>query len=383
MVLMLLGENTREVADRVKAWIEVIKGEPAAGRDDRPLLRPHRPDRAGPSTVAKNLVEGGGLVVAVLLLLLGNVRAGLMVAAAIPLSMLLAFDGMVQAGISGNLMSLGAIDFGLIVDGAVVMIENVVRRARRSAEAPGDRSDVVREAAREVARPTMFGELIIMIVYLPILTLRGHRGQDVPADGADGDLRAVRLDGAVAHADAGARSLAVRRRVERRERSLVRWLKARYRPRCDLRGAHAASRWRALLRARGRGSLARSWAPSSCRSSRGRDVVQHRAALGVSVGASLWHELDRARTVEEFPDEIDHVWTRIGTAEVATDPMGVEVSDVFITLKPARSGSVRRRRTSWSQRRRSTERAASATGCGYSAADRDARQRDGRGVRAT
>src|SRR5581483_3553025 len=127
-------------------------------------------------TVSKNLIEGGILVIAVLLLLLGNLRAGLIVASAIPLSMLFAFTGMVENGLSGNLMSLGAIDFGLIVDGSVVMIENIVRRL---GEAKGGvtREEVVREAGKEVARPIFFAVLIIIIVYLPLLTLQGVEGK--------------------------------------------------------------------------------------------------------------------------------------------------------------------------------------------------------------
>ena len=117
------------------------------------------------ATVRTNLLEGGLLVIAVLLLMLGSLRGGLIVAVAIPLSMLFAFTGMVQAGLSGNLMSLGAIDFGLIVDGSVVMVENIVRRLGETRASSTSREEVVRQAGREVARPIFFAVLIIIIVY--------------------------------------------------------------------------------------------------------------------------------------------------------------------------------------------------------------------------
>ena len=129
-------------------------------------------------TVETSLLEGGVLVIAVLLLTLGNMRGGLIVAVAIPLSMLFAFTGMLLAGVSGNLMSLGAIDFGLIVDGSVVMIENVVRivgEKRKRGEKVDD--STILAAAREVGRPVVFAVGIIILVYLPILTLTGIEGK--------------------------------------------------------------------------------------------------------------------------------------------------------------------------------------------------------------
>jgi len=127
-------------------------------------------------TVRKNLFEGGLLVIAVLFIFLGNLRAGLIVAAAIPLAMLFAFVGMWRFGIAASLLSLGALDFGLVVDSSVVMVENVVRHLSHGEADQRPHQDVVRDAAIEVRTPTMFGELIIMIVYLPILTLEGVEG---------------------------------------------------------------------------------------------------------------------------------------------------------------------------------------------------------------
>ncbi|UCE61757.1 MAG: efflux RND transporter permease subunit, partial [Phycisphaerales bacterium] len=169
---MLMGENTREVTERMKEQMERIRSSLPDDVEvtevyDRTELVDHVLH-----TVETNLFEGAVLVIAVLFFFLGNLRAGLIVASAIPLSMLFAANGMLRAGIAGSLMSLGAIDFGLIVDSSVIQIENSMRHLARNTTARR-RLDVVREAALEVRKPTMFGELIIMIVYLPILTLEG------------------------------------------------------------------------------------------------------------------------------------------------------------------------------------------------------------------
>ena len=143
-------------------------------------------------TVTTNLIEGGLLVIAVLLLLLGSFRAGIVVSLAIPLSMLFAFIGMVQAKVSGNLMSLGAIDFGLIVDGSVVIIENILRRLQQ--KGPDEPASVViLSAAQEVAKPIFFGVSIIVLVYIPDPDAGRGRGQDVQADGGNGPVCAHRF----------------------------------------------------------------------------------------------------------------------------------------------------------------------------------------------
>src|ERR1700722_9511917 len=175
VALMMLGDNTRAVADNVAEAVKQIAPNLPPGVEIVPYY--NRADLIGQTihTVAHNLAEGAILVVVVLLVLLGNARAGLIVALAIPLSMLAAATAMYYAGLSGNLMSLGAIDFGLLVDGAVVMMENVVRRRAEMPDRPVDQ--VVREAAREVARPVTFAVVIITAVYLPILSLQGLEGK--------------------------------------------------------------------------------------------------------------------------------------------------------------------------------------------------------------
>ena len=178
IAMMLMGENSRQVAKDTGARIaQLSENLPPGVTIETFYDRTTLVDRTI-RTVATNLIEGGVLVVIVLLLLLGNIRASLLVASAIPLSMLAAFIAMQQFGVSGNLMSLGAIDFGLIVDGSVVMTENIARvLGERKLRGPGKVSVGVLQASREVARPVLFAVGIIMIVYLPVLTLEGIEGK--------------------------------------------------------------------------------------------------------------------------------------------------------------------------------------------------------------
>ena len=176
LVMMLIGENSREVVGRVKERLEVIQKTLPAGISlevtyDRSALIGRTL-----KTVLKNLFEGGALVILVLLVMLGSFRAGLITAMAIPLSMLFATSMMQAFGVTASLMSLGAIDFGLIVDSSVIMIENCIHRLSHNSKGR-DRIDVIRDAAIEVRKPTMFGELIISVVYLPILMLQGTEGK--------------------------------------------------------------------------------------------------------------------------------------------------------------------------------------------------------------
>jgi cobalt-zinc-cadmium resistance protein CzcA len=176
LVMMLIGENSRLVVGRVKEEIARLQKTLPPGVSIEPLYdRTHLIDQTL-GTVLTNLLEGGALVIVILLILLGNIRGGLIVALAIPLSMLFAANVMLATGVTASLMSLGAIDFGLIVDSSVIMIENCVRRlAHEGGSRP--KVDIVRDAALEVRKPTMFGELIIAIVYLPILALQGTEGK--------------------------------------------------------------------------------------------------------------------------------------------------------------------------------------------------------------
>ena len=333
VVMMLMGENSRAVAARVREALEQIKTSLPEGVTVDTYYDRTQLVQKTVSTVTKNLIEGGILVIAVLLLLLGNVRGGLIVAAAIPLSMLFAFTGMVQARLSGNLMSLGAIDFGLIVDGSVVMIENIVRRL---GEAKGSvsREEVVREAGKEVARPIFFAVLIIIIVYLPILTLQGVEGKM---------FRPMALT--VVFALVGSLILALtlmpvlatrafRGRTAEREPRIVRWLKDRYRP---LLG------W-TLVHPRVTGGVAAGVFAASLllvpfmgsefipRLDEGAIAIQAWRLPSVALTESVKSTTMIEKTLRRFP-EVVTVVSRTGVAEIPTDPMGLETSDIYVILK--------------------------------------------------
>ncbi|WP_438027022.1 efflux RND transporter permease subunit [Sorangium sp. So ce233] len=333
---MLMGENSHEVTTRLKARLEEVKKSLPPGVDVAVVYdRTELIDKVL-GTVKKNLLEGALLVVAVLFAFLGNLRAGLIVASAIPLSMLFAFDLMLRAGVAGSLMSLGAIDFGLVVDSSVIMVENSVRRLSEDAS---DRSttDVVRDASIEVRKPTMFGELIIMIVYLPILALEGAEGKlfrpmalTVIFALVGSMILSLTLMPVLA-------SLLLPRRMKERENVLVRLLKRAYRPVLQL-----ALRWRwavlagaVLLFGNAVFLATRLGAEFVPRLREGTIVANTVRLSGVSAGESIRYGTQLERVLlDRFPDEIERVWTRTGTAEVATDPMGLELSDMFITLKP-------------------------------------------------
>jgi len=333
VVMMLMGENSRVVAARVRDALEGIKSSLPEGVTVETYYDRTQLVQKTIGTVTKNLIEGGILVIAVLLLLLGNVRGGLIVAAAIPLSMLFAFTGMVEAGLSGNLMSLGAIDFGLIVDGSVVMIENIVRRL---GEAKGSvsREEVVREAGKEVARPIFFAVLIIIIVYLPILTLQGVEGKmfrpmalTVVFALVGSLILALTLMPVLA-------SLAFRRHTEEREPRIVHWLKDRYRPMLSWTlnhpkftgGVSAAVFAASLLLVPFMGS---EFIP---RLDEGAIAVQAWRLPSVALTESVKSTTMIEKALRKFP-EVVTVVSRTGVAEIPTDPMGLETSDIYVILK--------------------------------------------------
>jgi cobalt-zinc-cadmium resistance protein CzcA len=334
---MLMGESTRDVTQRLKGRMEHVRTTLPEGVEltavyDRTELVDHVL-----RTVEVNLREGALLVVAVLFVFLGNVRAGLIVASAIPLSMLFAASCMLQAGIAGSLMSLGAIDFGLIVDSSVIQIENSMRRLAHNISTGRAKIDVVRDAAIEVRKPTMFGELIILIVYLPILSLEGIEGKmfrpmalTVIFALVGSLVLSLTLMPALA-------SLLLPARPREREPLLVRFAKRLYAPVLDF-----VLRWRffvlgAVLVAMVGGVFLASRLGTVFipRLSEEAIVINTVRLAGVAVDESVRYGTQLERMLlDRFPDEIRHIWTRTGTAEVATDPMGLELSDVFITLTP-------------------------------------------------
>ena len=337
IVMMLLGESSRVVVDRVKERIAQLEPTLPEGVEIEPFYDRTELIRRTIHTVAKNLTEGGLLVIVVLLLLLGSVRGGLIVASAIPLSMLAAFIAMRQLGISGNLMSLGAIDFGLIVDGSVVMIENVVRVLHtRRGESGVDHLDKVRQAAHQVARPVVFAVGIIIVVYLPILALSGIEGKM---------FRPMALTVVFALAASLVCALTLMpvlasfflRRVSEKEPFLFRWAKRLYAPLLDRALGHRRVTVAVAL-ALFVTSLALApflGAEFIPRLDEGAIAMQIWRLPSISLEQSNEISGIAERVLsEEFAPEVETVVSRTGRAEIATDPMGVEISDTYVMLKP-------------------------------------------------
>lgn len=334
VAMMLIGENSRATVDRVKDKLAAIQhslppGVQVTGLYDRTDLV-----RRTIQTVSRNLTEGGLLVIAVLLLLLGSFRGGLIVSLAIPLSMLVAFTGMLYAGISGNLMSLGAIDFGLIVDGSVVMVENILRRiSHRHPE--DDPRDVIRSAAQEVARPIFFGVLIIVLVYVPILSLGGVEGKMFKPMALT-VLFALFASLIIALTLMPVLSwYAFREQTSEKHTFVMRSLERLYTPILQrvlrapiLTATVAAGFFIASLATIP--YLGAEFIPTL---DEGSIVVMMYRVPGISIGESL-HGNEIIETVlREFP-EVERVVCRTGRPEVATDPMAIDQSDVYVTLKP-------------------------------------------------
>jgi cobalt-zinc-cadmium resistance protein CzcA len=334
VTLMLMGENARVVTERVKAKLEELRPTLPAGIRVEPFY-----DRAALvnrtiATVAKNLLEGAALVMVVLIVLLGDLRAGLIVATTIPLSMLFAVTLMRFTGASGNLMSLGAIDFGLIVDGAVIIVENAVRRLNESRE-DEDRVTVVRDAALEVRGASVFGEAIIAIVYLPILALRGIEGKlfhPMARTVLFALLGAFILSLTVVPVLA---SYFLKRRPGDHETWLMRKARAGYQPllgRVLARPSITLGVGLALLAAGG-ALLPRLGAEFVPQLDEGDLLLEVRRLPGVALSETVATDL-RIQKALSHVREVKDVVARAGAPEVATDPMGIEQSDVYITLHP-------------------------------------------------
>ena len=334
---MLMGENSHQVTWALKEKIQGIQASLPPGVKiqtvyDRTELIDHVIH-----TVQKNLFEGGLLVIAVLFIFLGNLRAGLIVALAIPLSMLFAFSGMLKFGIAASLLSLGAIDFGLVVDSSVVMIENCVRHLANNRQGR-NRLDVIRDAAREVRKPTMFGELIIMIVYLPILTLEGVEGKlfrpmaiTVIMALAGSMVLSLTLMPVLA-------SLLLPKNIEEKEPLLIRVLKRLYAPVLRFTMHHkgfvigSALLLLVSVFTLVAPNLGSEFVP---RLSEGAITLNVVRLAGTTMEETIRYNTKMEQVLlEKFPDEIAQIWSRVGTAEVATDPMGTELTDLFITLHP-------------------------------------------------
>lgn len=337
VVMMLLGANSGEVSDRVRARIdELATGLPEGVTIETYYDRSELVDRTV-RTVAVNLIEGGILVVVVLLLLLGNLRGGLLVASVIPLSLLFTFISMRFFGVSGNLMSLGALDFGLIIDGAIVVVENVSRRLSETRARGRAVRGVVRDATAQVIRPVLFGTAIIMIVYIPILSLQGIEGKMFrPMAIAVLSALAAALVLAVTLVPAASTWL-FRGGLSEKEPILARLARKAYEPLLGL-----VLRFRpvvvliAVLIFVGGGWLAsRMGAEFVPRLDEGAIALQAVRPPSVSLEESVAATTRIERVLlDAYPDEIDTIVSRTGRAEIATDPMGIEISDIYLILHP-------------------------------------------------
>jgi cobalt-zinc-cadmium resistance protein CzcA len=339
--LMRIGENSRTVALAVDAKLADIQRSLPPGVEAQTVLNRSKLVNATVATVVRNLGEGALLVIAVLFVLLGNIRAALITAAVIPLTVLLMATGMVKAGISGNLMSLGALDFGLIVDGAVIIVENCLQRLAARQRHLGRRLDIserleeVLHASREMIRPSVFGQAIIITVYLPILALTGVEGKMfhpmavtvimallaafvlsltlVPA------LVAIFFKGDVVEHDSG---LLLRARH---------WYvpllgKAISAPRKIVLGALAFLFLCASLLP----WLGQEFIPALDE----KDVAMHAMRIpSTGIRQSTQMQLQVERAVMTLP-EVAYVFSKTGTAEMAADPMPPNASDTFIIFKP-------------------------------------------------
>ncbi len=338
--MMLIGENSRQVAQDVAAKLDDIqasipKGVVLEAVYDRTALV----DKAI-ATVTKNLLEGALLVVVVLFLLLGNLRAALITAAVIPLSMLMTITGMVRTGVSANLMSLGALDFGLIVDGAVIIVENAVRRLAEAQHQQGrqnlrERLETVFEATSEVIKPSLFGVAIITIVYIPIFSLTGVEGKmfhPMAATVVMALLSAMILSLTVVPAGV---AVFMNGEISEKESVIIVKSKRVYEPVLRLAmkfrlavvgGASALVIFSVWLAS----TLGSEFVPQLNEG----DIALHAMRIpGTGLEQAVEMQAILEQRIKSFP-EVDKVFARIGTAEVATDPMPPNVADNFVILKP-------------------------------------------------
>lgn len=339
--MMLIGENSRDVSVRVADKLKEINLSLPKGIIAKPVYdRTKLVDRTI-ATVEKNLLEGALLVVIILFLLLGNIRAALITAAVIPITMLMTITGMVAQGVSGNLMSLGALDFGLIVDGAVIIIENCIRRFGLEQHELGrlltkeERFNLTSQATAEVIRPSIFGVLIITVVYLPIFSLTGVEGKmfhPMALTVVMALLAALLLSLTFVPA---AVAIFITGKVEEKDNAIIRFVKNGYEP---LLNWSMHNPWKMIGGALGLTLLSllvllrigAEFIPSLDEG----DIALHAMRIpGTSLSQAISMQITLENRLKQFP-EVKEIFSKIGTAEVATDPMPPSVADTFVMLKP-------------------------------------------------
>ena len=340
-VMMLVGENSREVAALTNEKFQQIQTSlPEWVKAEVVYNRTTLVDKAI-QTVQKNLLEGALLVIVILFLLLGNIRAALITAAVIPIAMMMTITGMVQRGVSANLMSLGALDFGLIVDGAVIIVENCIRRLSEAQKQQGGilalkaRLQEVKDATIEVIRPSLFGVGIITAVYFPIFTLSGVEGKmfhPMATTVVIALLCAMVLSLTIVPA---AIAVFMRGKISEKESVIIRGAKAIYRPALEW-----VLKFKSLILAGALGLVVVcAWLASTLGSEfipqlDEGDIALHALRItGTGLEQSVEMQELLEKTIIDF-EEVDKVYAKVGTPEVATDPMPPNVADTFVMLKP-------------------------------------------------
>ncbi len=339
-IFMLTGSNPRIVAQAAAERLEAVNKSLPAGVIAQPLYDRTDLVERTVETVEKNLAEGALLVIVVLFLLLGNVRAALITAAVIPIAMLMTLTGMAAGRVSANLMSLGALDFGLIVDGAVIIVENCLRRLGEAQHRLGrlldreERFELVASASSEVIRPSIFGVIIITVVYLPIFALTGIEGKT---------FHPMALTVMIALTAAlilsltfvpAAIAMFVTGKVEEKENRVMRWLRGIYAPLLDRTMQHgkllvAGALVLVALSGFAATRLGSEFIPNLDEG----DIAMHALRIpGTSLGQAVQMQEALEARIVKFP-EVERVFAKIGTADVATDPVPPSVADNFIILK--------------------------------------------------
>ncbi|MCP3470322.1 CusA/CzcA family heavy metal efflux RND transporter [Bradyrhizobium sp. CCGUVB1N3] len=339
--MLLIGENSRSVAQRVSAKLQDISKSLPDGVVTRAVYDRTHLVEATIATVAKNLLEGAALVIVVLFLILGNIRAALITACVIPLSMLITISGMVESKVSANLMSLGAIDFGIIVDGAVIIVENCLRLLAEAQHRRGrlltldERMETIRAGASEVIQPSLFGTLIIAVVYLPVLTLTGTEGKmftpmalTVLMALAGAALLSVTFVPA-------AIAILVSGKVSETENIFMRAARRVYVPLLErsIRYRKSVAFGAVLIVAASVTAATRMGGEFIPSLDEGDAIIETVRIPGTSLTQSVEMQLRLENAVKQVP-EVATIFSRIGTAEIANDPMPPNVADTYVTLKP-------------------------------------------------
>lgn len=335
IVMMLKGENSREVIERVKERIEQIKKTLPEGVTLKPFYDQSLLVEQTTHTLMTNLIEGGSLVILVLLLMLGNLRAALIVAVTIPISMMFSFMGMKAMGITANVMSLGAVDFGMIVDGSIVMVENSLRKLSENEDLGLSNFEIIQQSVKEMARPILFGILIITVVYMPILSLEGMEYKmfspmvfTVCFALLGSLLTALTLVPVLC-------ALFLRGKIKEWESIVLKVVKRPYRSLLDACLKHKAITL-ALATVALAGALAlipvlgSEFVP---RLEEGNIIIETRNLPSISLKEATKVSTRIEKTIKHLP-EIITVVCRSGRPDLATDPMGVYQTDVYVILKP-------------------------------------------------